>query len=194
MIRAVVAAVLAACGLGPARAAPPATPDTLFGIQLGVALEKQFGECPKNEKGEYGYGFHDGPTPCWKEGRYGKEVALPSRVLRETYAQVYSSPKVTTRDGVVVEIDLEAHGDSWREVERYMLRHYGKPFETETYERDSRVSGRSRHRAHTWRGNGVSLYFVERAGSDNARMRAVNDAWAKLDAAEREERSRTRGN
>jgi hypothetical protein len=73
-----------------------------------------------------------------------------------------------------------------------MLRHYGKPEKTETYERDSRVSGRCRHRAHTWRGNGATLYFVERAGSDNARILAVNDAWAKLEAAEREERSRSR--
>ena len=180
----VVVAFLA-FAISPSRAAQPAAADTLFGIQLGVALDKQFGECPRNEKGEYGFGYHSGSTPCWKEGTYGKDVVLPSRVLKDTSAYIESSPRVRTRDGLVVEIDVDAHRDTWRQAESYMLRHYGKPEKTETYERDSRVSGLSRHRAHTWRGNGATLYFIERASSDNARIRAVNDAWAKASATER---------
>jgi len=172
----------------------PAAPDTLFGIRLGVAIEKQFGECPKDEKGEYGYGYHNGPAPCWKEARHGKEVALSAQVLKDTNANISSWPRVRTRDGVVVEIDAEAHRDTWRQAERYMLRHYGKPAETEIYERDSRVFGTSKHRAHTWRANGVTLHFVERASSDNARIRSFNDAWAKIDAAEQEDlRNRSGG-
>jgi hypothetical protein len=182
-------AALMACVMSVPVCAQPAAPDTLFGIRLGEALEKQFGECPKNEKGEYGYGYHQGPTPCWKEAKYGKEVALSSQVLKDSNAFIDSSPRIKTRDGLVVEIDVSVHRDTWRQAERYLLQRYGKPEKTETYERDSRVSGLSRHRAHTWRANGVSLYFTERASSDNARIRAVNDAWEKTDAAERENRN-----
>jgi len=191
-----VAVTSMTCVMSAPLAAQPAAPDTLFGIRLGVALEQQFGECPKNEKGEYGYGYHPGPTPCWKEAKYGKEVKLSSQVLKDSNAYIDSSPYIKTRDGVVVEIDVSAHRDTWRQAEGYLLQRYGKPEKTETYEMDSRVSGLSRHRAHTWRANGVSLYFTERAGSDNARIRAVNDAWEKTDAAEREEmnnRLRSRG-
>jgi hypothetical protein len=31
----------------------------------------------------------------------------------------------------------------------------------------------------------ATLYFIERASSDNARIRAINDAWAKAGATER---------
>src|SRR5262245_21923359 len=66
--------------------AQPVPPDTLFGIRIGVPLEEQFGECPRDDKGAYGYGYHNGTTPCWKEARYGKEVALPAQVLKDTGA------------------------------------------------------------------------------------------------------------
>ena len=181
------AALFTACVISVPAVAQPAALDTLFGIRLGVPIEKQFGECPKNEKGEYGFGYHNGLTPCWKEARYGKEVVLSAQVVKDTNANINSWPRVRIRDGVVVEIDAEAHRDTWRQAERYLLRHYGKPAETETYERDSRVLGVSKHRAHTWRANGVTLHFVERASSDNARIRAFSDAWAKIDAAEQED-------
>jgi hypothetical protein len=190
-MRAAVCVIAAsiACVISAPLAAQPAAPDTLFGIRLGVALEQQFGECPKNEKGEYSHGYHQGPTPCWKQAKYGKEVALSSQVLKDSNAFIDSSPRIKTRDGLIVEIDVSAHRDTWRQAERYLMQRYGKPEKTETYERDSRVSGLSRHRAHSWRANGVSLYFTERASSDNARIRAVNDAWEKTDAAERENRN-----
>ena len=178
--------LIVACAANGSSHEPPAAPDTVFGIQLGVAIETQFSECPRNAQGAYEYGYHAGPSPCWKAARYGKEVALPARFMRETGAHIDGTPRIRVRDGVVVEIDVEAHSDTWRQAEAYMLRHYGTPLKTETYERDSRVGGRSRHRAHTWRAGGVSLYFTERASSDNARIRAVNDAWEKSDAAERE--------
>ena len=181
-----IATLIAACAADSSPPGPPAAPDTVFGIQLGAAIETQFNECPRNAQGTYEHGYHGGPSPCWKTAKYGKEIALPARFMRETGALIDSTPRIRVRDGVVVEIDVEAHRDTWRQAEAYMLRHYGTPLKTETYERDSRVWGRSRHRAHTWRARGVSLYFTERASSDNARIRAVNDAWEKSDAAEKE--------
>ena len=168
--------------------AQPHAPDTLFGIRIGQALESQFEQCPKNDKGEYDFGYHKGDTPCWKAGgEYYRDVKLPAKVLRDTGAFVQAEARITLREGVVVEIVGEAHHDTWRQAERYMLRHYGKPAETETYERASRVFGVSRHRTHKWQGNGVALIFIERANSDNARMRLYNEVWAVEDAKWREE-------
>ena len=192
-----IAAIAGLCAAVTActQANPPpgqsAAPDALFGIRLGVAIEKQFEECPKNEAGDYKFGFHNGAAPCWKTLKDGKEVALPSNIANETGAHIDSVARIKIYQGLVVEIDVEANRFAWREAEAYMLRHYGTPAETETYEMDSRVGGRSQHRAHTWRGNGVSLYFTERISNEKARMRAVNNAWDRLDAAERKKLNST---
>jgi hypothetical protein len=168
-------------------AAQPVAPDTLFGIRIGQVLESQMGECPKDEKGEYKPGYQSGDKACWVQSRYGKEVRLPLKVVADTRIGFDSDPRVRTRDGVVVEIDAYAEGRQWREVERYLIKLFGKPHESETYERDSRVFGISKVQARTWRGNGVTLYFDARASNEQARIRAFSDAWAKIDAAEQED-------
>ena len=165
-------------------------PDTLFGITIGQPLEQQFAECPKNDKGAYDFGYHKGDTPCWVQDTYSKQVKLPLKVVRDTGAGINSDARIRIRDGVVVEIEVHAHGEQWRQVERYLMRHYGKPSESETYERDSRVSGISKVQTHTWRANGITMYFDQRASSDNTRIRVYSEAWQALEARERAERSK----
>jgi len=173
-------------------AAQPAAPDTLFGIGIGQVLESQMGECPKDEKGQYKPGYQSGDKACWVQGRYGKEVRLPLKIVADTRIGFDSDPRVRTRDGVVVEIDAYAEGRQWREVERYLIKLFGKPHESETYERDSRVTGLSKVQARTWRGNGVTLYFDARASNEQTRIRAFSDAWAAQEKKEREEQENSR--
>jgi hypothetical protein len=175
-----------------ASAATPTTPDTLFGIRLGAPLEKQFGECPKLDNGRYETGFHKGAQPCWVQDTYGKNVKLPLAVIAETDYALESQARIRTREGNVVEIELFADRRAWRQIERQMLRQYGKPLETATSEHDSRVSGFSRSRSHSWKAGGASLYLTERSGSDKTRIRAVNDDWEAQDSRERQERAQNR--
>jgi hypothetical protein len=171
-------------------AAPPVPPDTLFGIRIGQTLEAQMTECPKDEKGEYKLGYQSGDKACWVQSRYGKEVRLPLKIVADTRIGFDSDPRVRMREGVVVEIDTYADGRQWREVERYLIKLFGKPHESETYERDSRVSGLSKVQARTWRGNGVTLYFDARASNEQTRIRAFSDAWAAQEKKERDEREK----
>lgn len=175
-----------------ASAAAPATPDTLYGIRLGAPLETQLGECPKLDNGSYETGFHKGALPCWVQDRYGKNVKLPMAVIAETDYALESQARIRTREGKVVEIELFAERRAWRQIERQMLRQYGKPISTETSELHSRVSGFSRSRDHTWKADGASLYLTERSGSDKTRIRAVNDEWEAQDSRERQERAQNR--
>ena len=167
-------------------------PDILFGIRIGEPLEQQFGECPKNAQGAYETGFHKGNTPCWFQDTYEKRVKLPLGAMKETGYALNGEARIKTHEGNVVEIDLYAHGKLWRQVERYLMRHYGKPAASETYERDSRVSGLSKVQSHTWRANGVTMYFDERSSSDDARIRAVSDVWNALDSKRLQEGIRNR--
>ena len=191
--------ITAMCGLivwlawiAGASAATPATPDTLYGIRLGTPLEKQLDECPKLDNGTYETGFHKGAQPCWVQGTYGKNVKLPLAVIAETDYALESEARIRTRAGNVVEIELFADRRAWRQIERQMLRQYGKPLDTATSEHDSRVSGFSRSRSHSWKGAGASLHLTERSGSDKTRIRAVNDDWEAQDSRERRERAQNR--
>lgn len=175
-----------------ALAATPTTPDTLFGIRLGAPLEKQFGECPKRDSGNYEPGFHKGAQPCWVQDTYTKNVKLPLAVIAETGYALESEARIRTREDNVVEIELFADRSAWRQIERQMLRQYGKPAKTDTAEHDSRVSGFSRSRSHTWKAGGASLHLTERSGSDKTRIRAVNDNWEAHDSRERQERAQNR--
>src|SRR5262245_24998817 len=180
-MRSVFRALAAAIGALTSSGAPAQTipPDSLFGIRLGQPLESQMGECSKDEKGQYALGYQRGDKACWVQGEYGKEVRLPLKIVADTRIGFDSNPRVRTRDGIVVEIDAYADGRQWREVARYLIGLYGKPHESETYERDSRVGGLSKVQSHTWRGNGATMYFDERASNDQARIRAFSDAWAR---------------
>lgn len=177
--------------------AQPMPPDSLFGIRLGQPLEAQLNECPKNEKGEYALGYQPGDKACWIAGRYGKEVRLPLKLISDNRIGFDSDPRVRVSDGVVVEITAYADGRQWREVERYMIKLYGKPHESKTYERDSRVSGLSTVQGHTWRAKGITLYFDERSSNERTRIYLYDEAWQAREARElekrREERQR-RGN
>ena len=165
----------------------PVPLDSLFGIRLGHKLEAQLKECPKNDKGEYDPGFQKTDAACWVPLQYGKEVRLPQKIYDELRVP-FLTPKVTTREGVVVEIDIHAFHDHWRDMERYLIRAYGKPHQTNTYKTDSRVFGLSGSQTSTWRANGIALYFDQGRAGSHARIRMVNEAWDALDAKETEER------
>lgn len=182
-----VSAALGACGV----AAQTMPPDSLFGIRIGTLLEAQLTKCPKNEKGDYVSGFQKTDKACWVQGPYGKEVRLPQKLWDETRIP-FLDPRVTTREGVVVEISVHAYHDHWRDMERYLIRLYGKPHETKTYKTDSRVFGLSSSRTYTWRANGIAMYFDQGQRSDHARIRMVSLAWEALDAKEQEERQQER--
>ncbi len=180
---AAVAGTMGAAGAS----AQPMPPDSLFGIRLGQPLEAQLSECPKNEKGDYDPGFQKTDKACWVPLQYGKEVRLPQKLQDETRIP-FLPPAVITREGVVVEISVHAWHDHWRDMERYLIRLYGKPHETSTYKTDSRVFGFSSSQTASWRANGIALYFNRGYADNHARIRMVNLAWEALDAKETEER------
>lgn len=152
-------------------------PDRLFGIQVGVPLDRQFHECGADETV-----FTAGTAPCWKRDRFGTRVVLLPRTWVAEIGAPARVERVREWDGVVVEIEVEFRYADRRRIEGYLLKRKGKPAETETYEMDSRVAGLSRHTAHTWRGKGVTTHFVERTGGGNTRVRAFLDSWAKSEA------------
>lgn len=175
----IVSVLQISCATNPRSPAVAHSINTLFGIQMGQPLKSQFAECPKNAQGQYNVGFTKGAIPCWRKstGNYA-EVNLPESVLMETKALLDSTARVTLENNNVVEIEMFAEQNSWQALERYMMDYYGKPLEIETYERDSRVSGLSESRILTWRSDGVSLHFTERASNDKVRIRVISDAWA----------------
>ena len=179
-------ATLGAFGATVAPAQPMAL-DSLLGIRMGLSIEAQLGQCPKNEKGEYEPGFQKSDKACWAPLTYGKEVRLPQKLMDETRIP-FLTPKVTTREGLVVEIDVSAWHDHSRDMERYLIRLYGKPHDAQTYQTDSRLFGRSSSQTRTWRASGIALYFDQGQSSGHARIRMVNLAWEALDVKEREER------
>jgi hypothetical protein len=186
-------ALAAVAGAVGAAGAPAQTiaPDSLFGIRIGTLLEAQLTECPKNEKGDYDPFFQKTDKACWVPLQYGKEVRLPQKLWDETRIP-FLTPIVTTREGVVVEVAVSAYHDHWRDMERYLVRVYGKPHETKTYKTDSRVFGLSSSRTYTWRANGIALYFNQGQRGDHARIRMVSLAWEALDSKEQEERRQER--
>ena len=165
--------------------------DSLFGIRMGTLLEAQLSECPKNEKGAYDDFFQKTDKPCWVPLQYYKEVRLPQKVWDETRIP-FLTPRVTTREGVIVEISVSAYHDHWRDMQRYLVRTYGKPHETKTYKNDSRVFGFSTSRTFTWRANGIALYLNPRQRGDHASIRMVSLAWEAINAKEEEERREAR--
>lgn len=191
--RTVLHALASAVGAigAPVVPAQPLPLDSLFGIRIGQTIEVQLAECPKNEKGGYAAGFQKTEKACWVQERYGKEVRLPQKLWDETRIP-FLDQKVITREGVIVEISVHAFHDHWRDMERYLIRLYGKPHETNTYKTDSRVFGLSSSRSYTWRGNGIAMYFNPGQKSDHARIRMVNLAWEALDAKEQKERREER--
>jgi hypothetical protein len=186
-------ALAAGAGAMGAAGAPAQTiaPDSLFGIRIGTLLEAQLSECPKNQKGDYDDFFQKTDRPCWVPLKYGKEVRLPQKLWDETRIP-FLTPRVTTHEGVVVEVAVSAYHDHWRDMERYLIRVYGKPHETKTYKTDSRLFGWSSSRTYTWRANGIALYFNPRQKTDHASIRMVSLAWEALDAKEEEERRQAR--
>jgi hypothetical protein len=160
-----------------AATSPAEGPDLLFGIQIGVPLERQFGECAAAESV-----FTAGAVPCWKRDRLGGRVVLLPRTWVAEIGAPARVERVREWDGVVVEIEVEFRYADRRRVESYLLKRKGKPVETETYEMDSRVAGLSKHSAHTWRGKGVTTHFVERTGGGHTRVRAFLDSWATMEA------------
>ena len=72
-----------------AATSPAEGPDLLFGIQVGVPLERQFGECAAAESV-----FTAGAVPCWKRDRFGgRGVLLP----RTWVAEIGADPQEARR-------------------------------------------------------------------------------------------------
>ena len=162
-------------------ALPPEAPDQVFGIRLGASLDSQFAECPAGETS-----FTSGTKPCWKRDQFGTRVVLLPKAWLAEIGAIGWVERVREWDGVVVEVDVEFRYGDRKRVERHLLRRKGKPAETETYEMDSRVFRPSKHRAHTWRGGGVTTFFVERTGSEHTRVRAFLDSWAQMEADQKQ--------
>ena len=164
-------------------ALPPEAPDQIFGIRIGASLDSQFGECPPGEAV-----FTSAASPCWRRDRYGtRDVLLPRAWVAEIGAYP-SVERVREWDGVVVEVEVDFRYTERKRVERFLLKRKGKPVETETYEMDSRVFRLSKHKTHTWQGNGVTTVYIERTGGEQTRVRAFLDSWAKMEAEYQKQR------
>ena len=172
--------------LVPARvsaAAPTEAPDQVFGIRIGASLDQQFAECAAGEAT-----FTSAASPCWKRDPFGTRVVLLPRAWIAEIGAPLRVERVREWEGLVVEVEVEFRYGDRRRAESYLLKRKGKPVETETYEMDSRVTGLSRHTAYTWRGNGVTTFYLERAGSGHTRVRAFLESWAKMEAEYQKQR------
>ena len=167
----------------PHAASTPATLDSLFGIRIGAPLDRQFDECAADD-----VVFASSSEPCWKRDRFGTRLVLLPKTSMAEIGSPARVERVREWDGVVVEIEIDFPFADRRTIERYLIKRNGKPAETETYEMDSRVIGRSQHTAHTWRGSGVTVYFVERTGGGYTRVRGFLDSWAKMEAEYQKQR------
>ena len=83
---AILRSLFATLGAFGATVAPaqPIVLDSLLGIRIGLSIEAQLGQCPKNEKGGYEPGFQKSDKACWVPLTYGKEVRLPQKLMDET--------------------------------------------------------------------------------------------------------------
>lgn len=147
--------------------------DVVLGIRLGFALEAQMKPCAGGE-----LIMTAGPEACWRSDSIdGRVAALPARLLREIDAPL-TIRRLREVDGVIVEIEAEIRPEYVGKVLAHLIRRHGKPGEVETYERASRVTGRSSHRTHSWKSAGATMVLVELAGSDMGELRTFLDSWA----------------
>lgn len=172
-MRNVVAVLLLSTALATSAAAQTIAVDTVLGIHLGQAIDAQMQPCADDA-----YLMTRGPAPCWRRDPAGGRVAaLPEALLRDIDAPI-SIRRLREVNRAIVEIEAEIRPEYVAKILAHLSRVHGKPAEVESYDRASRVTGRSRHRAHTWKSGGATMFLVELAGNDMGQLRAVLDSWA----------------
>lgn len=154
---------------------------TFLGIRLGEPLEQQLPKCAGAD-----LRWTDAARPCWRQAPGGERtVALPRRL--QSVAPSLTVHYVTEAQGRVVEMEIEFRPEEAARVRRHLEAEYGQPAETEEYERHSRVGGRSRHRALTWKVAGATVFLQPLAPSDLGSVRVFLDRWAEAESARRRE-------
>jgi hypothetical protein len=177
---ALFATLQAGCA-APAPPAPLEAADLVFGIRLGQPLLSQCAACVLD--GDRALRAPD--VPCWRTDpvyKGARSVLLPESLMVETGR--IDIRRVREVGGVVVEVEAQFAPADAKRVERHLRRRKGPPTESEAYERDSRVFGTSSFMSHSWRGQGATLHFSERAPGDVGQVLAFVDRWAGQHARE----------
>lgn len=173
MLAAWLAGVGCRAGGGAGAAQPRLATDDFFGVRLGTSLAAQLPECPTAPDGTYReFASTAGPTTCWKRGASWHDLLLPRAQVMRLGVRIdrFEAKEVAGR---IEEVRLECTKEDWKRLEAELLARYGRPSETERYERDSRVLGRSTNVGHTWRGPHATVFFLELTGGEETSAHAV---------------------
>jgi len=162
-------------------AAPPEPTITVFGVRLGQPLKSQCPACPEDPASS----GRLPDRPCWTPDPVIKEVNIV-RVSLQAFEDLgrLEVRRVREVGGVVVEVQVEFPPSDVKRVERHLRKQLGPPTSSEAYERDSRLFGLRKAMAHTWRGGGATLHFLENSASGNGSVRGFLDSWAEQAARE----------